>query len=60
MLSGSTISSKDIRLSRISEELMAEIVKKLPSPVVNNQTTDLHAGFLLGVQYVLNVLKEHQ
>lgn len=35
-----------------------ELVKKLPLPVPSDNTTDIQAGYLLGVQHVLAKLRE--
>jgi len=31
---------------------------QLPAPIPSGQTTDIQAGFLLGVQHVLKMLRE--
>ena len=46
-------------ISHIPATLFAKIVSELPQPAVNNQTTELHAGFLLGVQHAIQMFKEH-
>lgn len=43
---------------RLSEEVYNQLVKKLPPPVVSDSTSAHHAGYLLGVQHVLKLLRE--
>jgi TolB-like protein len=42
---------------RLTADMMAELEKQLPPPVVTSQTTDLLAGYQLGVQAVLQKLR---
>ena len=46
-------------IAHIPVALFNKIVSELPPPSVNNQTTELHAGFLLGVQAAIQAFKEH-
>lgn len=46
-------------IAHIPAALFAKVVSELPQPSVNNQTTELHAGFLLGIQFAIQAFKEH-
>jgi hypothetical protein len=43
---------------RFDEAQIAALAKSLPTPVVDNDTTPLNAGMKLGVQVVLQKLRE--
>lgn len=43
--------------SGITQKQWAEILRNIPKPVVDNQTTPHMAGFLLGVQYALDRIR---
>jgi hypothetical protein len=43
---------------RLTPEVYAKLEKQCINPVVTTQTTDLLAGFQLGVQHVLRLLRE--
>lgn len=43
---------------RLTDEVFRHIESKCPAPVVTHQTTDLQAGFQLGVQHVLKLLRD--
>ncbi len=43
---------------RLNTAVYADLVKKCPPPMVTERTTDHHAGYLLGIQYVLQLLRE--
>lgn len=43
---------------RMAPHIYNQLERKLPAPVVSQQTTDLQAGFQLGVQYVLKQLRD--
>lgn len=49
---------KTVTVHRLSEAAYDELVKKLPRPVVSNDTSAHNAGFLLGIQHVLQFLRE--
>jgi hypothetical protein len=42
---------------RLSPEMYEHLEKQLPAPQVNRLTTELEAGFNLGVQHVLKLLR---
>lgn len=55
----STTNAPVREVHRLSAEAYKQLVTKLEaSPVVTSQTTDLQAGYLLGIQRVLHVLRE--
>jgi hypothetical protein len=43
---------------RFTPEVYRDLVAKLPRPHVDERTSDLQAGFQLGVQHVLAVLRD--
>jgi hypothetical protein len=43
---------------RFTPETLRHLKSKLPRPGVDATTTDLKAGFLLGIQHVLGMLEE--
>lgn len=45
-------------LYRLTPEVYDKLEASLPKPIVNAQTTDHQVGYLLGIQYVLSVLRE--
>lgn len=38
---------------------MEAILADMPSPFVNQNTTELQAGFMLGIQHAIIVMKRH-
>lgn len=44
--------------ARMSPEVYAALEAKLPAPVVTQATSDLQAGYQLGIQHVLKLLRE--
>lgn len=44
--------------ARLTKEVYEDLERKLPAPTVQRDTTDLQAGFQLGVQHVLKMLRE--
>jgi hypothetical protein len=46
------------QVHRLSQEALMELRKKLPLPDVSSTTTDLEAGYKLGIQKVLDLLRE--
>lgn len=49
---------ENIVVARLSTEMYDHLVKQLPNPFVTKDTTDLEAGFRLGIQHVLFLLRE--
>jgi hypothetical protein len=45
-------------MARLTKEVYEDLEKKLPAPAVQRDTTDLQAGFQLGIQHVLKLLRE--
>jgi hypothetical protein len=45
-------------LVRLDETIYKELESKCPIPFVQGNTTELQAGFQLGVQHVLKMLRE--
>lgn len=45
-------------LFRLTPEVYKSLEDQLPKPIVNNQTSEHQLGYLLGIQYVLTVLRE--
>lgn len=43
---------------RLSLEAYEQLVKALPGPAVDNDLSEHRAGFLLGIQFVLQRLRE--
>lgn len=43
----------------LTPAMYAEILKQLPPPFVSDTTSELQAGFMLGVQYVLTKLQPY-
>lgn len=48
---------KERVLNRLTPEVYRELEKKLSTPLVTVQTTELLAGYLLGIQTVLKELR---
>lgn len=48
---------ESMEVVRLTQEQLAELEKKLPPPVVTNSTSDLMAGYQLGIQTVLKELR---
>ena len=44
-------------ITRLSEDVYKQLESTMPQPFVSTTTTDLQAGFALGVQHVLGVLR---
>ena len=47
-----------IQYHRLSREAYQELEKLLAAPQVNNLTTDIQAGWLLGIQQALKVVRD--
>lgn len=45
-------------LRRLDEESMQKLEKRVRPPSVDKETTEISAGFLLGIQNVLKVLRD--
>ena len=45
-------------IARLTKEVYEDLERKLPAPIVQRDTTDLQAGFQLGIQNVLKLLRE--
>lgn len=45
-------------VTRLNPVIYANLAKRLPVPLVTERTTDIQAGFQLGVQAVLALLRE--
>lgn len=43
---------------RLTPEIYKKLEDQLPKPIVNAQTTEHMVGYMLGIQYVLAVLRE--
>lgn len=43
---------------RLTPEVYEKLEGQLPKPIVTGQTTEHQVGYLLGIQYVLSVLRE--
>jgi hypothetical protein len=52
------VEKRQLIVHRLSEEVFQQLVKKFPPPMVNNETSAHHAGYLLGIQQVLKVIRE--
>ena len=50
--------TKTITVARLTSEMLADLEKRLPPPIVDERTTDLQAGYRLGVQHVIKLLRE--
>lgn len=50
--------TKTVTLVRLDESAYKDLEGKCPIPFVQGNTTDLQAGFQLGVQHVLKMLRE--
>lgn len=48
----------NVVVARLSTEMYDHLVKQLPNPFVTKDTTELEAGFRLGIQHVLFLLRE--
>lgn len=42
---------------RLDQDALDDLIKQLPRPVPSTSTTDIQAGFLLGIQHVLDILR---
>lgn len=51
-----TVTQREIY--RISPEVWEEFKTHLPSRVVTDQTTDLQAGFMLGINFILDKIEK--
>ena len=45
-------------LYRLTPEVYEKLEAGLPKPIVTGQTTEHQVGYMLGIQYVLSVLRE--
>lgn len=43
---------------RLQSDVYRQLEQSMPTPAVTTQTTELQAGFALGIQYVLKHLRE--
>lgn len=43
---------------RLTPEVYKSLEDQLPKPIVNSQTSEQMIGYMLGIQYVLSVLRE--
>jgi hypothetical protein len=50
--------AQQVYVARISEATLQQIAKKLPKININEQTTPQQVGYQLGIQKVLEVLRE--
>lgn len=50
--------AKEVVVHRLTQEVYKHLESQMPVPFVNQQTTDVQAGFALGIQYVLKQLRE--
>lgn len=50
--------AKEVVVHRLTQEVYKHLEGQMPAPFVNQQTTDVQAGFALGIQYVLKQLRE--
>lgn len=50
--------TENVVVARLSTEMYDHLVKQLPNPFVTKDTTELEAGFRLGIQHVLFLLRE--
>ena len=50
--------TKTIELHRLSTDAYEQLLKVLPGPAVDNDLSAHRAGFLLGIQHVLQKLRE--
>ena len=50
--------AKEVVTHRLTQEVYKQLESSLPTPVVGTTTTELQAGFALGIQYVLKQLRE--
>ncbi len=47
-----------VYVTRLNPVIYQALAKRLPAPLVTERTTDLQAGYQLGVQAVLSLLRE--
>lgn len=45
-------------ITRLNPAIYDQLVSRLPAPLVNERTTELQAGYQLGVQAVLAILRQ--
>lgn len=50
--------TKVVEFHRLSMAAYEALEKKCPAPLVNSDTTAHQAGYMLGVQYVLTLLRD--
>lgn len=50
--------AKSGTLYRLDSDQYKELVRQLPKPIPSENTTDIQAGYLLGIQHVLDKLRE--
>ena len=43
---------------RLTPEVYEKLEEMLPKPMVNKQTSEQEVGYLLGIQYVLSILRK--
>lgn len=42
---------------RLDQDALDDLIKQLPRPIPATNTTEIQAGFLLGIQHVLDILR---
>lgn len=52
------ITSGEGELYRFNPESIRQLEKQLPMVTVNGTTTEVQAGYLLGIQHVLSILRQ--
>lgn len=49
---------KEVTIFRLSETQLKLLEKEIGPPFVNKDTSELQAGFLLGIQYIMKKLRD--
>lgn len=49
---------KHLNVTRLTPEVYADLLKKCPAIMVTAETSAMQAGFQLGVQHILKLLRE--
>lgn len=50
--------AKEVVVHRLTQEVYKHLENQMPAPFVSTATTEIQAGFALGVQFVLKQLRE--
>lgn len=50
--------TKEVVFHRFNEDMYKELLKRCPKILVDNNTNGHYAGYLLGVQHVLSIIRE--